>query len=295
MAASQKGEITIFDKTGKELHSINLKCNLESAALYPENELIAYTTKTELIVCNYTKEIVFREKGRFEGLFFSNHLFWVVYKENQDKVCLRVYDWITWQPASTLDFEDIYGDSSYMISAGATENDIVLWMAAGQDGQCSFFVTLKNNKLEAIQLEYEDTLPPVFNGDGSEFFISDDESLTIFGYPNMKAKKSYSFPDSYRFTESSFYINSLNIALIGEDGFHLLETHQKKFKDIIIQGHEPKPTSFYYPKLDDEDGELVTDFAFAQIFGDHILISCRNSQLTKERHSVLILNKNQIE
>jgi hypothetical protein len=69
---------------------------------------------------------------------------------------------------------------------------IAMWIAAGQDGQQTLWLTLNDGKItwqEEPQLR--DMIPPAFNDSGSEFLVASDDEIYRYSYPDMQLLGTY--------------------------------------------------------------------------------------------------------
>jgi hypothetical protein len=82
-----------------------------------------------------------------------------------------------------LEFDDPYGDSVVSFIEHPDPRCIVLWLAAGQDGQRSVLLTDSGQALSVTALGTEDYLPPVFEANGGWFVATDEEELLLTSWP----------------------------------------------------------------------------------------------------------------
>lgn len=78
---------------------------------------------------------------------------------------------------------DPFGQSMVVLRPHPRDDAVVLWVAAGQDGQRSWLVTDDSAGLAAAPLPADDGLPALFGPDGTWLLAADFEKLTRFSWP----------------------------------------------------------------------------------------------------------------
>jgi hypothetical protein len=78
---------------------------------------------------------------------------------------------------------DPFGQSMVVLCAHPRDDAMVLWVAAGQDGQQSWLVTDDGAALNAVLLPADECLPALFGPDGTWLLAADFEKLTRFSWP----------------------------------------------------------------------------------------------------------------
>jgi len=179
-----------------------------------------------------------------------------------------------WSVVSSVLVEDPFGGAEALLDVTPAADTLSLWVAAGQDGQCVYWVKHNGGQLDcrrADDLEY--TTPPTFGPNGKELLVVDEEdSLRKFSYPTLRAGRRCASPfGEDPFAMSVNYLNATRAIVGSADGrIALVDTARMKcVGEIIIEGHEPRPTSEYYPGLTDQ--ELCTDLFMFRAVGDLIV------------------------
>lgn len=274
LSSDKYGQMTIFNEKGIVLKNINLGVPLESIAFSPNHGLLAYITDSDLFILDYEKnELVYTEKAKFKAAYFSQqNLCWVVEKIDREWVKIKVYAINTWELIQSVLLEDIYIDSEYIIDEWCDENTVLLWMAAGQDGQSTFLLSLKSpsNEINIEKFSIENTIPPVWNTSKTELAFTDETALTIVDISTKKIKNIITYPSDFLFAGSVFYLNEQELVRVAENGVHLINTYRSSIKEIIIKGHEPRPISYYYPTIKDDDSCII-DIDFIEQIGDYLI------------------------
>lgn len=78
---------------------------------------------------------------------------------------------------------DPFGTSMAVLCQHPRDDAVILWVAAGQDGQQSWLVTDDGTGLDAALLPADDCLPALFGPDGDWFLAADFEKLIRRSWP----------------------------------------------------------------------------------------------------------------
>jgi hypothetical protein len=89
---------------------------------------------------------------------------------------------------------DPFGGSHVMFLAHPNDRSIVVWVAAGQDGQTAFLATRSGSAIHAVELPPRDRLPPIFLPDGSSYLSAGDEALERFRWPGAERVDAVAWP-----------------------------------------------------------------------------------------------------
>jgi hypothetical protein len=183
----------------------------------------------------------------------------------------------SWRSVSRTTVEDPFGASLTSFHPTRRQDTWALWLGAGQDGQCVYWLTQDEGKLRAtIEPRLENTTPPVFSPSGDEFLaVSEDgASLKRYRYPRIEEAGTcgnpYGADDS--FGTSVCYLDSTR-ALVSSfnSRMAIIDTvAMRVVSELIIEGHEPRPAGECYPKLTG-DQPLCTDISFIERVGDYLI------------------------
>ncbi len=160
MVGGRPGKLMIFDNNATILHQLDLDENLKSIDFCHEMERIAVVNKKGISIINYQQEeILFLKDRKYKEIIYTQNYLWALKKINYHKAILEVYDATNWGLIDSIEIEDIFVNSGYLLVEGVSEQSVIIWMAAGQDGQCNFIVELNNNKLQFTEFIEYDTIP----------------------------------------------------------------------------------------------------------------------------------------
>lgn len=219
------------------------------------------------------------EEG-FADCFFelNNDNLWCVAPRSEAQVEIQVRDSISWSITHKILIDDPFYVSSWSFHpVPSHEKTVLLWAAAGQDGQQAFWLMLNEELHCTIEPALEDTTPPDFSPDGTEFlFLKEHDPICRFAYPDVRelGRCPWSFDDEYDgFGCYFFYIDNQH-ALVSTDStkrLFLLDVQTMSLvEEVTIDNHEPRPTEEWYPNLLGEK-QLCTDISRFRGFGDTII------------------------
>lgn len=180
-----------------------------------------------------------------------------------------------WNVTERVTVEDPFGASSSMLFSTRSPDMFVLWLAAGQDGQCVYWIRRRANELVA---EYEpifvNTTPTEFSPDGCSLLVVDESgALRSHVFPNLALQWVLPAPggEDDPFAESlSFLDASRALVATNEQRLYVIDVVSGKIvSEVFVDGHEPKPISTYYPRVND-DGTICTDLTHFRKIGDEI-------------------------
>tara|TARA_R110002073_G_scaffold303128_1_gene471089 strand:+ start:32665 stop:33204 length:540 start_codon:yes stop_codon:yes gene_type:complete len=135
----------------------------------------------------------------------------------------------------------------------------VVWAAAGQDGQSSFWVERSADGVEVRESFPADTTPPSFSEEGHEFLVCDDCEISRFDFPEGQLLGTMSPDEETRVGYDIYYLSKTTaLASLGEGLLGLLDLGAMQIvQPVEIVGYEPKTTCELYPSLVDDD-ELIS-------------------------------------
>lgn len=123
----------------------------------------------------------------------SGHALWVA-AGTGDEVRVELRD-PGHRVARAVTVPDPFGQSMVALCAHPRADAVVLWIAAGQDGQRSWLVTDDGAALTATPLPADDALPALFGPDGSWLLTADVAKLTRHSWPDGAELGTLSWAD----------------------------------------------------------------------------------------------------
>src|SRR5262249_23506292 len=103
-------------------------------------------------------------------------------------VAIQSHETNHWSQVASIDIEDPFGDSSCLFHrTGTAETAAALWLAAGQDGQQVYWLTIDPGGLHAqSESTLKNTGPPWFSPRGNEFLvINESYAVCRYEYPQV--------------------------------------------------------------------------------------------------------------
>ena len=298
VVASRDGKISAIDRefnvqaVGENwgtIRSISVNSDGTRLAVCHENKLTIADLNGSIIFADNAPPLPLNrtwnwpEEG-FEDCFFepNNDNLWCITPLPSERwkpqFEIQVREPTNWSMTQKMVINDPVGGSEWSFHpVPGRENTVALWAAAGQDGQQAFWLTLNDELHCTIEPALEDTTPPDFSPDGTEFlFLKEHDPICRFAYPNVRelGRCLWPFDDEYDgFGCYFFYIDNQH-ALVSTDStmrLFLLDVETMSLvEEVLIEDHEPRPTEEWYPNCVGEK-QLCTDLSRFRGFGDTII------------------------
>lgn len=210
----------------------------------------------------------------------GTHL-WCAASVAENKAEVQLWETCGWSLVSRSIVEDEFGGSVASFHPTGIPGTLSLWLAAGQDGQCVYWVTRDDDRFRCtIEPSLHNTLPPVFSPGGPEFLVVGDfpGAVRKFRHPNPEPLGSCASPfgEEDPFSTSLCYLDETwALADSHNNRIALVDTSTLRFvKEVVIESHEPRPVEAYYPTLAG-DRQLCTDILYFDRAGDDLVIVYR--------------------
>lgn len=287
MVSSKEGHITVFDTDANIQFQLDLDQETQSIDFSEEHQLIFVAFKDCFSIINYKNEIVKTIQGKYDSIFYNDLFLWAIKIIDKDRLCLEVYSSADWTMIASIEFKDIFSHSSCLIYEGVDKQSIVVWVAAGQDGQANYLFHLNNNKLSCQEIPFYDTLPLAFNHTKTNFVLGSEEKFSIYAYPSLEELYTYQFPEDYIILNNLSFWDDDTLLIDFENTTKLFDLKSKTMQDISVAGHEYRETSYYYPTLEGDD-DLVNDLFMIERMGDNVIMLCADHRSKSISYSVLI-------
>lgn len=286
-AVSKTGEISLVNLANNKVETLNLASQIERISfLGIENHLALIDKNGSFSVQNLQGDVIFQDSSQNFVDVFSDQkadAFWLTARINSEEIEVQLRQTADFMLVDKIKVEDELVDSIIAISSTPIENLYFLFLAAGQDGLINFGLQKINN---AIKCWEETTLsnasPPIFSPNGKRFLAIDNDELIFnqFSYPNLEKEFAYNLEleDDCGGYSSCFLDNQ--IALISSQAGRIFAVNtelKKLLGEVLIENHEPHSTSFYYPRLSDDDS-LCTDISSFEQFGENVVFVYRQEE-----------------
>ncbi|MEM7427221.1 MAG: hypothetical protein AAF441_14085 [Pseudomonadota bacterium] len=299
IAASENGTVTVCETgEGGSLKEFGTGQRINALSVHPFASLLAImdgdmgTLKVIDFAGNVAavhehsgyprSDVSWLQAGRVGCLFESTGTqLWAAHTDEEGSIAIEVRQTDGWLCTVAAKLSDPFGESSCTLHGTPDPGRLLLWVAAGQDGQV--FYELEQRGAEICITQLPETLantgPPAFSPDGSAALFPDGEGeLLLARFPGWDIADA--FDEETTGIDFGLYAGFLDsghiLASSHDDGrfwvFSL--SRPAECREIILEGHEPQPTSHYYPSLPDEG--LVSDIYGFQRVGEAFVFLTHN-------------------
>ncbi|GAB1512751.1 cytochrome D1 domain-containing protein [Actinophytocola sp. KF-1] len=170
---------------------------------------------------------------------------------------------------------DPFGTSMVAVCEHPRDDAVVLWVAAGQDGQQSWLVTDDGTDLAAALLPADDCLPALFGPDGDWFLAAGSARLARFSWPEPAELGGLTWEEiDPEAAEDGHDGPGADLVLLpgghaswstGNGRVRVIDvTTMSVVDEITFAGHPLRTVADLYPRLAGEEN-LCTDFAFSAL------------------------------
>jgi hypothetical protein len=263
---SLKGRGSLISPDLASVHSFSVPNPPRHFELSPDGSMLAVTAGNGITFYAMPAFKKLKWLGdSFECCFFgSTDLLWTCARYAEETVIIEAWEPRTWTRIAKAKVADPYGDSHIRLFAHPKKNCVVVWVAAGQDGQCLYWASIEGSSIEVSRFRGLDfTTPPGFSPNGSEFLVITEEELHRYSYPQGPLlSKMHAFNEE-RLGDFVWYANDEHALLAAGEGrvFIVNVVNMTVEDEIAILGHEPRPIRELYPRLKGDRG-LGSDLGF---------------------------------
>lgn len=190
-ALSLEGVGSLISADFQTVKDFTASARPRAAALSPAGTELAIVAPDGIrFLSTATFEIVHRLNDAFMScLYGRENLVWTCSRFTARAVVLKAWEPGSWTPIAQAKVADPYGDSEVSLFAHPDKNSVVLWAAAGQDGQCLLWATLTGSAITVTRFRpLNDTCPPSFSPNGEEFLVTSACTLRRYTYPKGPLK-----------------------------------------------------------------------------------------------------------
>ena len=234
----------------------DLGCQVRDVAISAAGDLLAVVADDSISLV-HLPDFVERPRldGTFDGCLFSpsGNILWTARHTSSEMAALEIWETKNWQVIGGAEVPDPFENSGLMLFNYPSEDRVVLWVAAGQDGQCLYWSRYDGSKLTMQRFpELTDTAPPGFDRSGERFLVVSDRSVRLYKYPTGPelGRMIWPFDDDPPAETVSFVGDGHAIVHSGDGRLFLMDLSQMEIvDDIAIRGHEPRSIGELYPNL----------------------------------------------
>jgi hypothetical protein len=210
----------------------------------------------------------------------SGQALWVAHGDGDEvRVELRTPEG---QVTREVTVPDEFGDSMVRLRPHPHADAILLWIAAGQDGQQSWLIDARGAGLTATHLPADDCLPAQFGPGGDWLLAAGDDGLAKVSWPDGVELSTLSWADIDPDADRDGTDGPGDCLMALPDGFVSWSTGNGRLRtidvatmsvvdEIALAGHPVRPVAELYPDLDDDS--LGGDFSHAAPHGNGTVLS----------------------
>jgi hypothetical protein len=183
---------------------------------------------------------------------------------------------------------DRFGDAMVMLCEHPRADAVVLWVAAGQDGQESWLVTDDGTTPRARRLPADGCRPALFGPDGRWLLAADHERLTRLSWPDSTELGALSWPSGSEMPSGDLVLLPGGYVSWGSDNgrVRIIDLAAMAVVDeITLAGHPLRTIAERYPTLVGDETPC-TDFGYSVTGADGLV-------LTVHQRNTLVLSASQ--
>ncbi|MEG3932917.1 MULTISPECIES: hypothetical protein [unclassified Microcoleus] len=301
-------KVTLVDRNLSPKYEYQLPDEISCLAISPKGDLLAaiMANGNHLAIMTAENQLVFEEqlpnppvkfsynKNGFQDCWFDADgvRFWCMKLIEGGEVEIQIRDTNSWQIQRQLLLEDPFCWSSFSFHPHPENQILALWAAAGQDGQQIYWLYDDGTEIHAVEVPCpDDTGPPEFHPAGGEFVVVHDcdRQISRFSFPecNLLGICECPCPDSDdRFSYSTYLSDDRLLINTGNGRMYLIDIEKMEMLDeLILSGHEPRPSQELYPNLKDVEEGLCSDLDRFYRFDSDSILSVHSQLPSQEADS----------
>jgi len=181
---SDGSEVTVADKALQVISRLDVGLKPEDIAITPDGSLIVVASWQGLSARDIrTSCSTWSIRGKFVASRAASNWIWAA-ESFDDEIELTLRDRETGEAVRRATIEDPFGKSAVMLFAHPNERSMVVWVAAGQNGQASYLASDDGTDLRVAEIAPRDRLPPLFLPGGETYVIGGDDILEHRRWPS---------------------------------------------------------------------------------------------------------------
>jgi len=304
IATSCGQNVTVCDRNLSPKYEYQLPDEISRSAISPKGDLLAaiMANGNHLAIVTAENQLVFEEQlpnppnyNGFEDCWFDADgvRFWCMKLIGFEEVEIQIRDTNSWQIQRKVLLEDPFGSSTFSFYPHPENQILALWACCGQNGQQIYWLYDDGTEIHAVEVPCPyDTAPPEFHPAGGEFVVVHDcgRQISRFSFPdcNLLGICEWPWPDSDDgFGYYMCYLSDDRILVNTDEGImYLIELDKMEISDeLILSGHEPRPSQELYPNLKDVEEGLCGDLHYFYRFDSNSILSVHSQVLSQQPDS----------
>ena len=256
-ALSRDGSGSLIVPGSRSPISFQVPFEPTGVSLNADGTLLALSGEDRIsILSASTLKPVNRFSDSFESCHFgANGMLWTCIRFDSETAVLDVWNPSDWTRVAKTEVTDPYGDSHFDLLPHPQPDGVVVWAAAGQDGQSLFWACLGNRAISVDPFpDLYDTTWPTFSPDEKDFLVISGGELHRYSYPRGPLLGTMEWPEHEKDDQMGdfvAYADAGHAILQSSNGrLLLIDTADMSVEDeLSIRGHEPRPIAELYPSL----------------------------------------------
>ena len=234
-----------------------------TVSFHPADKKAAVILKdSSLAVCTLKADILWQKSGSFVCLMYSrdgSHI-WTIEKLSKDYLRISVFDSISGSLLNSREINDVLYDSTPRISDIPDSDNVILELAAGQDG-ISLFECIYTDKIELAELfPCNSYITPAWSSDKNKIITLENDAQTYahFSCPEYKLlseQTDIDFDNEESIPGYNMIYLKNGLAVVQNINYrHFLFDPVKweRHGEIAFYGYEPVPACQIYKNLKDD-------------------------------------------
>ena len=266
----------LYDKN-YSIYSLEPGCELKNAgrlsfkaqlkhntvSFHPSDKKAAVILQdSSLAVYDFNADVLWQKSGLFvcQAYTKNGNYIWTVEKLSRNYLRISIFDANNGSLLNSLEIKDTLYDSDPHISDIPDSDNIILELAAGQDGIC-LFECRYTDKIELTELfPHNSYITPAWLPDGTKIITLENDAQVYahFSCPQYELlgeQEDMDFDDEDLMPGYNMIYLKNGLAIVQNMNYrHFLfdPVKLKRIDEIAFQGYEPVPTNQIYKNLKDE-------------------------------------------
>jgi len=265
---------SLISLEGNIINEYEFEAEIESLDYDDETKIIAIVYDNSLCLYDCNTEKLFQQFGMYKSVLIQNKKLWCVKTVNKKKAILEIYNLDDFSIQTKLEIEDIFVHSGFILLEGFDENSIILWMAAGQDGQLNYTISLDKGILFIKEIGDFDTYPIRISPDKTSYINFDKELMGIYSIFRNNPLRNLNFDLEADDLYNSIYLSNEQILF---QSYENLKVYNKKF-DSLNEVTIFKPN---YKSLKSVHDKVYSykDFNCIERIGNQIIVPYKKNEI----------------
>jgi hypothetical protein len=254
-ALSRKGAGTLSAPDLTMLASFAVSLWPSDLALSPDGSELAVAAADGITLYSLSPTWTFEKSGYLNNayqscLFGPEGRLWSCFAYTPRSAVLEVWDASKQAAIAEVKIVAPFVESAFRLFPHPLRDCVVVWVAAGQDGQRLFWASLEADTIRVSPLaDLDFTSPPAFSPDGTEFLISTERGLIRYAFPDgpQLGEMNELVEDDY-IGDSVCYLDRGRalVASAKERLFAVDLANMTTLDEVEISGDEPQPVSNFF-------------------------------------------------